>query len=80
MAKSLHELKRLSKMQIRRVVKRFVQTGSVKDGRRSNAGRPKSVGSAENIVEIRNAIEETLLRSLRKILGNNRRKEEANIT
>lgn len=69
MAKRYPDQERLNKLQIRRIVTRFEQTGSVADKRHTNPGRPKSVRSEENIVQVRAAVEETPQRSVRKILG-----------
>ena len=58
----LRELKKkypaenIKKYHVYRTVKRFEETGSVTDGRQRKSGRPKSVRSAENIAEVRNAI------------------------
>ena len=40
-------------MQVRRIISRFEQTGSVEDG------RPKSARSSENIAKTSNAIDDT---------------------
>lgn len=69
MQKLYPDNEKLSKMQVHRIVKRFEQSGSVIDRRRSNAGRPKSVRTSESIEQLRTVIEETPQRSVRRGLG-----------
>ncbi len=57
MAKRHPDQKKLSKMQVRRIIHRFERTGSIEDGRHSNSGRPKAVRSAENNAGIYSVIE-----------------------
>lgn len=59
--------KKLSKRQLHRFVRKFEETGSLKDDRKENPGRPKASRSDENIVELKKIIEETPQKSIRKI-------------
>ena len=63
------EDKGLTRKQISRTVKKFEKYGSVTDQRSSNNGRPRSSRSAENIAEVKQVIDETPQRSIRRILS-----------
>ena len=69
MRKTYSKDARLTKQQVYRLVNKFQQTGSAGDSRHNNNGRPRSSRSSENIAEIKEVIDETPPKSVRKVLG-----------
>lgn len=63
------ELEKFNTKQVQRIVKRFEESGSVEDRRHTNTGRPRSVRTSENLERVKNVINETPQRSVRRVLG-----------
>ena len=64
-----HSIKEIpSRHQIRRIVKKFQQYGTVLDRRTDNTGRPRAARSADNVEQVRQIVEETPRSSVRKVL------------
>lgn len=62
-------LARLTKQKVHRLVKRFEQKGSITDPRYQNTGRPRSARKPEAIKQVKEIINETPQRSVRKVMG-----------
>ncbi len=59
--------RKVTRLQVTRVVKQFEEHGSVLDRRSSNQGRPRSSRSDENVAEVMQVIGETPQRSVRRV-------------
>ena len=68
MKKTHNDLENLNTKQVRRIVKRFEESGSVEDRRHDNLGRPRTARSNENETEVKTVIGETPQRSVRRVL------------
>lgn len=62
-------LKPFSRFQIRRIVKKFDEFGTVNDRRPGNSGRHRDGRSSENVDMVRDIIEEAPKKSIRRVLG-----------
>ena len=68
--KQYTDIKPLSRKWIYRIIKKFGETGSVFDRRKSNSGRQRTGRSEGNIEEVMAVIEETSKMSVRTVLSN----------
>ena len=69
MQKQYPEDEKLNRVQVHRIVKRFEESGSIKDRRHANAGRLRTVRSTESLEQVKAVIAETPQKSVRRVLG-----------